>query len=225
MSSPTLNISPRQSFALDCPGDYFLTTFEESDAKALHELLTLKSVRDCLILVPEPYTIEDARSWISGILISQARLLSIPTVTERFEAFFAQGSPLPLQVIRHEGKLVGAISHSNRTEGVVEMGYYLHPSHQGKGVMQAAGRKLLQYAANEFGVRKVFSSADIHNVASGKIIEKLAKETAIGEIEIGSEDLDWPIEKVVEGRERISPSTTWTWGIKPDKGWELAGDV
>jgi L-amino acid N-acyltransferase YncA len=163
---------------------------------------------------------------MSGILISQAHLLSIPTVTERNEAFFAQQSPLPLQVIRYDGKLVGAISHSNRTnDGVVEMGYYLHPSHGGKGIMQAAGRKLLQYAANEFGVRKVFSSADIHNVASGKIIEKLARETAVGEIEVGSEDLDWPVEKVVDGRERISPSRTWMWDIKADEGWKLPSDL
>jgi RimJ/RimL family protein N-acetyltransferase len=40
--------------------------------------------------------------------------------------------------------------------------------------MQAAGRKLLQYAANEFGVRRVYSRADVHNIASGKIIAKLA---------------------------------------------------
>jgi RimJ/RimL family protein N-acetyltransferase len=153
--------SPRQSVRLEIDGEYFLSTFEESDAEALYEVLSIRSISNCLIRVPEPYTLENAKTWISGILVSQARLLAIPTVAERHDVFFTQTNPLPLQVIRHNGKLVGAISHSNRTnDGVVEMGYYLHPDHQGKGVMQAAGRKLLQYAANEFGIRRVFSSAE-----------------------------------------------------------------
>lgn len=46
--------SPRQSIRLDCPGNYFLTTFEESDAEALYEVLTIRSVSNCLIRVPEP---------------------------------------------------------------------------------------------------------------------------------------------------------------------------
>lgn len=65
--------------------------------------------------------------------------------------------------------------------------------------MQAAGRKLLQYAANEFGFRRGCSSADVHDTAGGKIIATLAKDTAVGEVVAGSEDLNWPLKKVVEG--------------------------
>jgi L-amino acid N-acyltransferase YncA len=143
-------------------------------------------------------------------------------VQERRAAFFAQTTPLPLQVIRHAGKLVGAVSHSPRSnEEVVEMGYYLHPTHQGKGVMRAAGRTLLRYAANEFGVRRVYASADVLNVASGRILARLARETATGDVLVGSTYLTWPVEKKVEGRSVVSPSTTWTWSIGPEEGYEV----
>ena len=65
----------------------------------------------------------------------------------------------------------------------------------------------------------------MHNVASEKISAKLAKETAVGEVVVGSTDLTWPIEKKVESRAVVSPSTTWTWMIKPDEGYELLREL
>lgn len=50
-----VDTSLRQSIRLDLPGDhYFLTTFEESDAAALYECLSLDAVSDNLISVPKP---------------------------------------------------------------------------------------------------------------------------------------------------------------------------
>jgi hypothetical protein len=44
-----------QSIKLDIPGEeYFLTTFEEGDAKALHEVLSINSVSERLIRIPKP---------------------------------------------------------------------------------------------------------------------------------------------------------------------------
>jgi hypothetical protein len=50
-----IDTAPSQSIRLDIPGgEYFLTTFEEGDAKALHEVLSINSVSERLIRIPEP---------------------------------------------------------------------------------------------------------------------------------------------------------------------------
>lgn len=63
-------------------------------------------------------------------------------------------------VIRHggpEGKLVGRVSLTPRVgKGVVELGYYLHPDHQGRGIMSIAAAALLVWAKDVFGVRRVY---------------------------------------------------------------------
>jgi len=44
-----------KSIKLDIPGgEYFLTTFEEHDAKGLQEILAIDSVSDRLIRIPKP---------------------------------------------------------------------------------------------------------------------------------------------------------------------------
>jgi hypothetical protein len=97
------------------------------------------------------------------------------------------------------------------------MGYYLHPAHQGKRIMREAGRKLLRYAANEFGIQKVFCSADDGNPASARVIMGIVNDTAVGEVEIGRKVLVWPIGKKVEGE---SWSSTWLWNIEPEEDYE-----
>ena len=160
------------------------------------------------------YTREDAKFWVNCLIGSQKHLLPIPTIPERTAAFFSQENPFPLQAIRYNGIFVGCISLTPRTtEPVVELGYYIHPAHSGKKVMQAAGRKLLQYAAKEFGIQTVYSSADIMNPASARVIESLSRETATGEVVKGIKILSWPVEKRVEGRQVESPSQTWIWSI------------
>jgi hypothetical protein len=51
------------------------------------------------------------------------------------------------------------------------------------------------------------------NPASGRTIEKVSVETAVGEIEQGTKTLRWAAEKVVKGREPESLSRTWEWSI------------
>ncbi|PMD39142.1 acyl-CoA N-acyltransferase [Hyaloscypha variabilis F] len=216
----SLNMALSQSIKLDIPGgEYFLTTFEEHDAEAMHEVLAIDSVSDRLIRIPKPYTLEDAKSWLSSNLASQKELLAIPTVSERHAAFFKQGNSIPVKAIRHKDKFIGSISLApHSTETVVEMGYYLHPDHQGKRIMREAGKKLLRYAANEFGIRKVFCSADDGNPLSAKVIRGVLKDTAVGDVETGRKILVWPVGKRVEGE---SWSSTWLWNIEPEEGYEF----
>ena len=125
---------------------------------------------------------------------------------------------MALKAIRHNGKFFGCISLAPRSsESIVEMSYYLHPAHQGKRIIREAARKLLRYAANEFGIRKVFCSADEGNPASARVIMGIVKDTAVGEVETGKKVLVWPVGKRVEGESR---SSTWLWTIEPEQDYE-----
>jgi RimJ/RimL family protein N-acetyltransferase len=163
------------------------------------------------------YTLEDAKSWLSANLTSQKELLAIATISERNAAIFARTNSVPIKAIRHNKQFIGAISLTARSaDPVVEMGYYLHPAHQSKGVMREAGRKVLRYAANEFGIKKVFCSADDGNQISARVIKGIVKDTAVGDVETGRKVLIWPTGKRVEGE---SWSSTWVWNIEPEDGY------
>lgn len=84
--------------------------------------------------------------------------------------------------------------------------------------MREAGRKVLRYAANEFGIRRVYSSADDGNPASAKTIGGLVKDTAFGPVGTGRKALVWPKGKWVEGE---SGSSTWLWNIEAEEGYEF----
>lgn len=56
-------------------------------------------------------------------------------------------------------------------------------------------------------------SADCMNPASGRTIEKVSAETAVGEIVTGTKILKWEAVKVVPGRKEESLSRTWEWSI------------
>ena len=95
-------------------------------------------------------------SHLPDTLSSQKELLAVPTVAERNATFFKQTTSMPLKAIRHKAKFIGCISlATGTTKPVVEMGYYLYPSYQGKRILRDAGRKALRYAANEFGMQKI----------------------------------------------------------------------
>jgi RimJ/RimL family protein N-acetyltransferase len=167
------------------------------------------------VLTWQRYTIADAEFWVSNHLTAQSQLLPLTTIPTRAKAFFSQETPFPLDAIRHNGKFIGCCSLTPRLadDQVAELGYYLHPAHHGKGIMFAAGIKLLEYAREEFGVKRIYSSVDCKNEVSAKVIEKLARATAVGEIKKSEAMLTWPVEKMVERSGVESLSLIWEWSI------------
>jgi len=67
-----LDVASSQIIKLDIPGgDYFLTTFEEHDAKALQEVLAIDSVSDRLIRIPKPWVDDHVEFSSSKITIAK----------------------------------------------------------------------------------------------------------------------------------------------------------
>ena len=161
------------------------------------------------------YTLEMAAEWITTRIASNSALLSIPTVEERKLALFSQARPIPHEAIRSSsGQYIGCVSLTPPGgEDIIELGYYLHPDYHGKGIMVPAAKAVLKWAKEEFGIGKVFSTADRMNPQSAAVIDRVSRETSIADVQKGEMILTWPVEKKVAGREVNSISTIWTWSI------------
>ena len=76
--------------------------------------------------------------------------------------------------LNNDEKLVGTICYWNITKQHyrAEMGYVLHPDHQGKGIMQEAMSEVLQYGSTVMKLHSVEARVDPENTASIKLLER-----------------------------------------------------
>jgi RimJ/RimL family protein N-acetyltransferase len=76
-------------------------------------------------------------------------------------------------VERASGLVVGAIGlFWPPAEGVVEFGYGIVPSHQGRGYATEAARAMVAFALTAPGVTAVQAHAELENAASVRVLEK-----------------------------------------------------
>lgn len=109
------------------------------------------------IPVPRPYAIRDA------------------------EAFVAQAMQRPepdrIWAIVHEGRVRGAIELDvDAVNRRGEIHYALARDLWGQGVMTEAGRAIVRYAFEELGLGRVFARADVRNIGSWRVMEKLGMQ-------------------------------------------------
>jgi RimJ/RimL family protein N-acetyltransferase len=81
----------------------------------------------------------------------------------------------PAIEIKETGALAGdvmlhATSHEHRA---AEIGYLLHPDHQGKGYMTEACRPMLELGFTCFGMRRIYGRLEPRNPASARVLERL----------------------------------------------------
>jgi ribosomal-protein-alanine N-acetyltransferase len=76
--------------------------------------------------------------------------------------------------LKNEENLIGTICYWNITKQHyrAEMGYVLHPDHQGKGIMQEAMSEVLQYGSTVMKLHSVEARVDPENAASVKLLER-----------------------------------------------------
>jgi len=74
-----------------------------------------------------------------------------------------------------EGEVVGDLTLNVRSEEHRggELGYIVHPRHQGKGYATEAARALLGWAFDEVGFHRIYGRGEPRNVASIRVLEKL----------------------------------------------------
>ncbi|WP_237047575.1 GNAT family N-acetyltransferase [Lentzea guizhouensis] len=76
------------------------------------------------------------------------------------------------QAITSDGAIVGVVS-AGREDDLVEIGYWLHPAHTGRGLVTRAVAEVVELAFGLPGVRRVQIWHDEANVASGAVPRRL----------------------------------------------------
>ena len=88
----------------------------------------------------------------------------------------AEGDVLNLAVVlRESGELVGDFMVFYRSEQhrQGEIGFILHPDHQGCGYATEAARVLLRLGFEELGLHRITARLDARNGASARVLERL----------------------------------------------------
>ena len=186
----------------------YLTHFYRSDIHRVQETLSIPEVYLHLIAIPQPYNLADAEWWIEQQLASKGNL--------------------PIQVLRSDdpetGNFIGSVSLMpsdsealSRVRGKLpvpgpaenecELGYYLHPSARGKGIMGSAVKALLDWGKECCGVRAVVVKILEENLASRKVVEGIREFVRDETSDLW---IDWPVEKG-GGRRKVM---VWRWRVQ-----------
>jgi RimJ/RimL family protein N-acetyltransferase len=90
--------------------------------------------------------------------------------------------------VERDGAVVGDVSlfliSAEHLQG--ELGYIVHPGHQGRGYATEAAGALLDHALDAFGLHRVVGRIEPRNVASGRVLERIGmtREALLVENEI-----------------------------------------
>ena len=167
----------------------YLTPIYQTDIPTLQETLSIQSLAENLISVPQPYTLSDAKFWVDLQLTGTCNL--------------------PIQVIRashpETGPLIGSVALTSLAsnameafrdnmaklhgkEGEYELGYYLHPGWTGKGIMTAAVREIVAWGRAQYDASVIVRVAE-ENQQSMKVVERFGEFVRDEEMDDWE---DWP---------------------------------
>lgn len=110
-----------------------------------------RNVRDAF---PHPYTLEDARHWISMC------------ESEKTPSVFA------IEVDGEAVGCVGIVLQKDIFSKNAEIGYWLGEPFWGKGIITAAVSEVVEYAFRTFDIHRLYAGVMAHNPASMKVLEK-----------------------------------------------------
>ena len=137
-----------------------LRPFTPDDLDALHAIHSDEGVTRWLY--NEPRSLEETRTLL-------ARKTDGASVS-------AEGDWLgAAAVLRETGELVADIAFlwASESHRQGELGYIVHPLHQGRGYATEAARPILAFAFETLGLHRVVGRLEARNAASARVLEKL----------------------------------------------------
>ena len=138
-------------------------------------------------------------------------------------AIAEEGDVLALAITRKDtGELVGdvildLVSSDQRTG---EIGYIVHPDHQGLGYTTEACREMLRIAFDDLGLHRVIGRVEPRNVASARVLEKLGMRREAHFVENEFIKGEWQSEDVYAILDH-----EWRGGLTPRSGPDAADAV
>ena len=137
-----------------------LRPFGPDDLEALFAIQANESVARWLY--NDPRTLEETRELL-------ARKIGGATLRDEGEWLSAAA------VLRMTGELVGDVSlhWASEAHGQGELGFVVHPEHQGRGYATEASRPLLDFAFGPLGLHRVIGRLEPRNAGSARVLEKL----------------------------------------------------
>jgi len=138
-----------------------LRNIREKDINHLIEGINNIKVSRYLLVVPHPYTKNDAKWWIKECA-KKARQRPIKDYNFSIE-------------LKSEKKLIGAVGlhNLNRFQGTAEIGYWLGENYWRQGIMYEASRAILDFAFKKLKLRRIDVSVFAENKASNSLVKKL----------------------------------------------------
>lgn len=105
--------------------------------------------------VPSPYTLQDALTFVD-------RNISIDWQEE------------PVFAIRYDSTVIGAIGfHINSPNSRAMLGYAIARAYWNQGLMTEAAAAVVDWGFGQLGLAKIWSFADVENVGSWRVMEKI----------------------------------------------------
>lgn len=144
---------------IDLGDGFHLTPVRDGDQAAYVEHFADKGITDFMLLIPCPYTKDDAEFWVR---LCRERQKEQPHPTE-----FA--------LRRADGFLIGAIGvmlHEGKGAHRGELGYWLAKAYRGQGLMTRAVRAVAAYGFETLGLKRIEATAFVHNPASQRVLER-----------------------------------------------------
>ena len=111
---------------------------------------------------------------------------------------------VPKGVARLVGDCVLTITSGPHRQG--EIGFVVHPDHQGKGYATEAARTLLRIAFEDLGLHRVVGRLEARNAASARVLEKLGMREEAHLVENEWVKDEWQSERVYAMLDREWPT-------------------
>ena len=135
---------------------FILRSFKKGDEDSLQKHINDKEIARNTLRIPYPYTLKDARSWISHNIKEDRK-------RNKTEINFA---------IDIDGKVIGGIGLDNIEGHEAEIGYWLGQQYSGKGIMTSAVKLVTEYGFSRLGLSRIYAYVFTFNKASARVLEK-----------------------------------------------------
>lgn len=208
LRTPTSNV-PYIPLTTRSQEPIYLTELYPTDAVALQAALSFESVNHSLISPPTPYTIKDAEWWIEHMRSGKGDLpLTCLRLGSPDESGLAIGS---VALAPHDQDGFASIRSGGPVDGEgnrdCDIGYWLHPEFQGRGIMKEGVRAVVDWGRRNYGVGNARLKVLEVNLASRRVVEGMSEFVRV-EGEEGVEWEEWPESKGGGGKKKL---LIWEW--------------